>query len=80
MHIGCWNQYQSVNKQISQIGYSFTSTGKASVISAHGPGFHSRLRMKLSKVMRFYQITSAQDYRMLIPSIAEIPAVCHSSE
>ena len=58
-----------MKKQISQKRYSFTSTGKATLISVQVSSFHSRdLRMKLSKVLRFYQITFAQEYRTLMQS------------
>jgi len=59
-------------KRISQIRYSSASTDKATLISVHVSGFHSRLRMKLSKVLQFYQITFAQEYRTPMQSTAEI--------
>jgi len=51
-------KWQKINIKVS---YSCISTGKATLISVHVYGFHSRLKMKLSKVLRFYQVTFAQD-------------------
>ena len=50
MLIRCWNQYQSNNTQISQIGYFRTLTVKATLISVHVSSFLLRLKMKLSKL------------------------------
>jgi len=43
-----------------------TSTGKATLINVDVPGFHWRLRMKLSNVLEFYQETFAQKDRTLV--------------
>jgi len=59
-HMKCWNEYQTGNKQVSQIDdyctsiiYDCTSTNKATLISIQVSGCHWRLKMKFSQVLRF---------------------------